>query len=115
VRTTFDAVMCQNALAKEADDSLNVTYMALVQAVRADAKAETELIKGHESDADSAVARLRSAERAWIGFRQRECAWEYSWKMGTMYHSAGGQCYVALTRERNQTLTAILSDVKSGN
>src|SRR5882724_7254940 len=53
--TTFDAVMCENARAQQADDSLNVTYAALVKAVRADAKAETELIKGHESDPDSAV------------------------------------------------------------
>jgi uncharacterized protein YecT (DUF1311 family) len=113
--TTFDAVMCQNALAKQADDSLNVTYAALVQAVRADAKAETEYIKGHESDADSAVARLRSAERAWIAFRQRECAWEYSWKMGSMYRPSGWACYAALTRERNQALAAILGDIKSGN
>ena len=59
--TTFDEVMCQNALANQADDSLNLTYAALVQVVRADAKVETEDIKGHESDADSAVARLRSA------------------------------------------------------
>jgi uncharacterized protein YecT (DUF1311 family) len=73
---------------KQADRQLNDTYNALLAKLSADGKAS-----------------LREAERAWIAFRDRECAFETMGSAGGSIHSmVVAQCATRLTGERIKEL-----------
>ena len=57
------------------------------------------------SDGGQRVEALRDAQRAWIAFRDAECAMEYAaWGTGSIRSIAGADCMMSLTAERTVRL-----------
>ena len=78
-----------------ADKALNATYAAILGR-----------LKGH----DPARARLVAAERAWVAFRDAECAFAASGdEGGSIAPMIVAQCRTGLTQKRNAALTVYLS------
>lgn len=94
-----DSQMCLNQRAgaeyKSADDKLNKTYGEIVKRLADDAEGKKM---------------LQSAQRAWIAFRDAECAFanDHS-KDGSIYPLLMGQCLTALTQTRTDQLGAYLN------
>jgi uncharacterized protein YecT (DUF1311 family) len=94
-----DSQMCLNQRAgaeyKSADDKLNETYGEIVKRLADDAEGKKM---------------LQAAQRAWIAFRDAECAFanDHS-KDGSIYPLLMGQCLTALTQTRTDQLGAYLN------
>jgi uncharacterized protein YecT (DUF1311 family) len=94
-----ESQMCLNQRAgaeyKSADDQLNKTYGEIVRRLADDAESRTM---------------LQAAQRAWIAFRDAECAFanDHS-KDGSIYPLLMGQCLTALTQTRTGQLDAYLN------
>jgi uncharacterized protein YecT (DUF1311 family) len=87
--TQTDMTICAGGAAKAADRDLNKTYTTLVARI----------------DRKDAVAMLRDAEKAWIGYRDKECAFETSLTAGGSIHPmVVAQCLETLTRARQKEL-----------
>ena len=95
--TTLGMSMCASAETAVWDEFLKAEFGAAMR-------------QAHEMDAEDAgsfpefarrVESLRDAERAWIGFRDAQCAFEYAqWGAGSMRHIAGASCRQELTARR---------------
>ena len=87
--TQMDMNFCAGAAAKDADDQLNKTYNTLVARI----------------DGQDAIAQLRDAEKAWIAYRDKECAFESSATVGGSIHSMlVTQCVETMARARDKEL-----------
>lgn len=79
------------------DTLLNRYWKPLMQAAHASDEAEAPRPAG----APAAAATLRAAQRAWIAFRDAECAHAAAeWGMGSMRLIAGADCMRSMTAER---------------
>ncbi len=79
------------------DERLNSAFRALMALERAD-DAEMKEIGAH---VPRKVPALRNMQRAWIGFRDAACAYEYSqWGGGTGGGPASTACLLRLTGEQ---------------
>ena len=93
--TQTDMTICYGKLAKTSDDALNQAYRALVARWKSDTKA---------------VALLRASERAWIAYRDSECARVgYATTGGSVQPMIIAQCRKDLTDERLKRLKASLT------
>lgn len=95
--TTLGMSSCQNAESQVWDRFLNMENKATMAwstvADEDEAKHFPEFAKRAEH--------LRSAQRAWIAFRDAECALEYAqWGSGSMRSIAGTDCLMRMTAER---------------
>lgn len=81
--------MCARDAADTADRDLNRTYNTLIARV----------------DRKETIAMLREAERAWLAYRDKECAFETSLTVGGSIHPmVVAQCLETLTRARQKEL-----------
>ncbi len=82
--STMEIVDCLEGFTKQWDGKLNAAYrQALAQA-----------------DADAGQGpQLRAAERAWLQFRQQNCAY-YASVSGTIRQVLGADCMARMTRDR---------------
>ena len=94
--TTVGIVACIGAETEAWDARLNAEYRTTM------AEFETLDATGDVVAADFTRAdRLREAQRAWIAFRDAECALQYArWGMGTLRQVAGANCLLEETGER---------------
>ncbi len=93
--TTFGMMSCTQAETQAWDDMLNREYALLRD--RAEAMDDGEFDDAYAVR----VERLRDAQRAWISFRDAECALAYSeFGMGTMRQLSGSGCHLHMTAER---------------
>ncbi|WP_173934963.1 lysozyme inhibitor LprI family protein [Chelativorans sp. Marseille-P2723] len=98
---TATMLACINRDLSVADDQLNALYGALLGKVR------------HWDRADDAEVgfeiRLRQSQRAWVSFRDAECAFRGSvMEGGSAQPLIENGCRVALTKERNVHLKELL-------
>lgn len=86
-QTTAALDACYGAAHKAADAALNARYGALMARLAADDQ-----------------ARLREAQRAWIAFRDKQCAFETApYSTGTIYSMLVTICLTELTQARTGT------------
>ena len=92
--TTIGIAQCIQAETAEWDAILNEEYKA-TQAVNAEADAA-----GYSTVMDRTDA-LRDAQRAWIAFRDADCAARYAmWQDGTIRTIVGANCHLTMTAGR---------------
>lgn len=96
--TTAGAVKCMSAETEVWDAKLNEEY-----------KETRSFFAGLDaSDAGQRVPALLQAQRAWIAFRDAECAMEYSaWGGGSIRSIAGADCLMSKTAERTARLVEL--------
>lgn len=97
-QTTAGMAECANLLREVWDDALNREYAALMDrfarddAVEADYRPEGALLR---------VDTMRTAQRAWIAFRDADCSNAYArWGNGSMRLIAGSLCRMRMTADR---------------
>lgn len=88
--TQSELTECSAQAYQSADDELNEAYQALVDQL---------------SSNSASLEKLRTAQRAWIGFRDAECAFESSAvEGGSAQPMIRNSCLEALTEARTETL-----------
>ena len=88
--TTMEMVNCMDVEVKKADAELNRIYQAALKKQRPEN-----------------VVKLRKAQRAWIVFRDAQCAAEGAvYEGGTIQPIVEAHCRVKLTQERTKNLLA---------
>jgi uncharacterized protein YecT (DUF1311 family) len=93
--TTAGIALCNVAETAAWDRLLNETYRKLVAAAKAG---------GYETS-------LRAAQRAWVAFRDADCAFAYAmWGAGSMRQIAGSACQMERTATRAIELRAFLDE-----
>jgi uncharacterized protein YecT (DUF1311 family) len=101
--TTVGMTACYAAEADAWDAILNATYAEIVALSAALAGADAAA-GGAPVDQE---ALLRTAQRAWVAFRDADCAQEAAhWGEGSMRQVAGAQCLMARTATRALELLA---------
>jgi uncharacterized protein YecT (DUF1311 family) len=104
--TNFEYKECLNKLAEAQDRELNRLYGQV-----------RELFSGYDaagSLAPKLVPAFKEAQRAWIAFRDRQCAVEYNIAQGgTAGGGYGSECLCQLTYQRNLDLKRILNSYGS--
>jgi uncharacterized protein YecT (DUF1311 family) len=101
--TTVGMTACYAAEADAWDAILNATYAEIV-ALSAALAAADAAAGGAPIDQE---ALLRTAQRAWVAFRDADCAQEAAhWGEGSMRQVAGAQCLMARTATRTLELLA---------
>lgn len=85
--STMEYDFCADRTAKAADDELNRAYRKL---------------RGTLDDKDRGL--LADAQRAWIAFRDAECAFDLADKDGSGHNVAHLECLTRLTRARAKQL-----------
>ena len=106
-QTQVEMTSCAGLAYEAADDDLNALWPDVVAQARAMDEANADLIR--ERGVPTTVEALRSAQRAWIAFRDAECSYEaYQAFGGTMQPMLGSLCLERLTRERIATLKTLL-------
>lgn len=79
------------------DRALNSTYQRVMAGLEADDAQEAE----HFPEFASRAETLRTAQRAWIPFRDGQCAFEYAlWGSGSFRQVSGADCLMMITAER---------------
>ena len=93
--TQMDLNKCAMDNLKSADKALNSTYQALMA----------------KQDNSASKQRLKAAQRAWIAFRDRECAFEVGPQEtgGTIWPTEFGGCMEEITATRIRELKQALS------
>jgi len=87
--TTTDMKMCTSKKYKQADDELNKVYRALMS------KSYDE---GHK-------ASLKTAQQAWLKYRDTNCDFEsYLNRGGSIYSVVVGDCLTSMTNSRTKEL-----------
>lgn len=100
-QTTTGMMFCALAERDAWDRLLNEEYALARDAARAADEAERE----HFPDFAHRAEQLRDAQRAWIAFRDANCAMEYGlWGAGSMRQIAGADCQMTMTAERTLDL-----------
>lgn len=102
--TTVGMTQCIQQETAAWDAELNAAYQRTRASFR-DADASGDVGPTSRSDA------LLAAQRAWITYRDAECALQYArWDMGSMRNIAGANCLMGLTAERTIELRDMLSN-----
>lgn len=87
---TFDAIDCIGAATKRADARLNVMYKQLMAKLEPDQQ-----------------TKLKTAQRAWITWRDTNCGFYADPFGGSEARIAGNDCFRAITTSRADELTAL--------
>lgn len=99
--TTLGMTYCLNAEAVVWDGFLNAEYEATRDWAKAADVDEAEFFPEFAERAD----KLLQAQRAWIAFRDAECALDYAeWGSGSMRNIAHADCMLQMTAERTINL-----------
>ncbi len=97
--TQTDLNICSGQARAAADEALNAAYGALVR----------------EPSLAERLDRLRAAERAWVAFRDAQCAFEgAAYDGGSMQPMVVNGCAEALTKRRTAELRKALACAKGG-
>lgn len=100
-QTTLGITWCLSAEADVWDELLNDEYAQ----ARDQAKAADADEAAYFPDYAVRVDKLLAAQRAWIAFRDAECALEYAeWGAGSMRNIAFADCRMTMTAERTLDL-----------
>lgn len=95
--TTIGMSMCMQTETELWDGVLNAEYRETMDFMKAMDADEAESFPEFAVRAET----LRDAQRAWIAFRDAECALAYAqWGAGSMRHIAGSECMMRMTAER---------------
>lgn len=95
--STVGMMFCTLAEYEAWDRLLNREYQATMDGLRRMDEEEAEFFPEYANRAES----LRAAQRAWIPFRDAECALAYAmWGAGSMRQIAGASCLLDMTAER---------------
>lgn len=106
-QSQMEMTYCAGVDYEKADADLNAIWPDIVAA----AKANDEDVAGMARDrgVPTTLEALRTAQRAWIKFRDAQCEYEaYEVFGGTMQPMVGSLCLARLTRERIQVLSSAL-------
>jgi uncharacterized protein YecT (DUF1311 family) len=104
-QSNLEMKMCAQQDFQRADAELNKVYAEAVAGARAQNQALRDN-PGNEKAPDSVVL-LRKAQRAWIAFRDANCAYEYQIYYGGSHASlAYSLCQVTMTKARIAELKA---------
>ena len=107
--STLGMTSCLNAEADVWDKFLNVEYKATMAAFRAMDEDEAEYFPEFANRAE----KLRDAQRAWIAFRDGECALAYAmWGSGSMRNIAYTDCRMQMTAKRAMELRDLGSEMR---
>jgi uncharacterized protein YecT (DUF1311 family) len=99
--TTLGAMTCLLAEAEAWDDLLNLEYAVARDHARALDAADAADFPEFAIRADQ----VQAAQRAWIAFRDANCAMEYGlWGAGSLRQIAGGNCRLRMTATRSYEL-----------
>lgn len=117
IRSAFVLALCAALPAQAATDCAQAMQQADLNRCaadgfkREDARLNT-LYKELVGRSDKAEAgKLRQAQRAWISFRDLHCQYEQSrYQGGSMAPLVHATCLGNLTRQRNDTLQAVIKD-----
>ena len=102
--TTLGMSMCMADEVELWDGILNAEYRETMDFAKAMDAGEAEYFPEYAKRAEA----LRDAQRAWIAFRDAECALAYAeWGSGSMRHIAGSECVMRMTAERALELRAM--------
>ena len=102
--TTLGMSMCMADEVELWDGILNAEYRETMDFAKAMDAGEVEYFPEYAKRAEA----LRDAQRAWIAFRDAECALAYAeWGSGSMRHIAGSECVMRMTAERALELRAM--------
>lgn len=105
--TTVGMMFCLLAERDLWDRQLNLEYAA----ARARAQAADDAERPYFPEYAVRVTQLRDAQRAWIAFRDAECALQYGVHgAGSMRQIAGADCQLRLTAERTLDLAGYLAE-----
>lgn len=105
--TTLGSMFCLLAERDHWDRLLNREYAA----ARLRAQGADDAERPYFPEYAVRVTQLRDAQRAWIAFRDAECALQYGvYGAGTMRMIAGADCQMRLTGERALDLARYLND-----
>jgi len=103
--TTVGMTACFAMEADLWDAELNRIWPALRKAAKAQDAVEADVMGGAFANFDDA---LLQAQRAWIAFRDAECALDYAqWGAGSMRSIAGAACRMDMTAERVARLSEL--------
>lgn len=102
-QTTVGMMTCLLAENEVWDGLLNAEYAAArARAAEADAAEQASF-----PEFAVRAAQVRDAQRAWIAFRDANCAMEYGvWGAGSMRQIAGADCLLRMTSERTIELAS---------
>lgn len=107
-QTTFGMMSCVLAERDGWDVLLNEEYASARAFARRMDEGDAELFPEYAVRADQ----VRDAQRAWIAFRDANCAMEYGlWGAGSMRQIAGADCQLRMTAERTIALRQYQDDV----
>ena len=105
--TTLGMSLCAAAEADVWDKYLNSEYKTTMAWAKSADEDEAVYFPGYANRAES----LLNAQRAWIAFRDAECALAYaSWGSGSMRSIAGAGCRLEMTADRALELRSLRED-----
>ena len=102
--TTQLSAMCINAETLFWDEKLNAEYQLTMGLM----KEQDDIDRADVPEFAQRADRLRDAQRAWIAYRDANCAFDHSiWGGGSMRMIWGASCMASMTAERTVDLMAI--------
>ena len=108
----LEIAQCWTHAFEQSDNELNRAWPEVLKAaIDADNAFSAEDHARHPA----AAADLRSAQRAWLKYRDSECALESDYAQGgSLQPIISGRCLTELTRARTKQLRAIASGFREG-
>ncbi len=103
-QSQMEMTYCASVDYEDADNDLNALWPSIVAAAKANDEYVAEQVEG--TDVPTTLEALRTAQRAWIKFRDAQCEYEaYEVFGGTAQPMVGSLCLARLTRERIEVLS----------
>lgn len=107
--STVGMMFCTLAEYHAWDAQLNATYQSTMAGLRAEDRQDADLFPEFANRAEA----LRTAQRAWIAFRDGECALAYAmWGSGSMRQIAGASCLLDMTATRTIELRFLGAEMR---
>ncbi|MGJ8571867.1 MAG: lysozyme inhibitor LprI family protein [Hoeflea sp.] len=108
-QSQFEMTYCAGVDYDEADADLNAIWPDIVAAAKSNDDYVADMAR--DRGVPTTLEALRTAQRAWIKFRDAQCEYEaYAVFGGTMQPMVGSMCLARLTRERIEVLTQALEN-----
>lgn len=106
-QTQMEMTYCAAVDYETADAELNAIWPDIVAAAKSQDEYVAEQVEG--TDVPTTLEALRTAQHAWIEFRDAQCEYEaYEVFGGTSQSMVGSLCLARLTRERIEVLSRAL-------
>ncbi|MCB1464846.1 MAG: DUF1311 domain-containing protein [Nitratireductor sp.] len=106
-QTQADMTICAGKDYQKADAELNEVWAEAMAGAK-----ENDLLGGADDGRPAYEEALRSAQRAWIGFRDAHCAYAgYAARGGSMEPMLVNQCLARLTEERTMQLRQLIQEM----